>query len=57
LQNNHHHSPTLLRLSHEESEYDLGFTAVKIMKALGLARATRRGAELPEDVPLTSLNF
>ncbi len=43
LQNNHHHSPTLLRLSHEESEYDLGFTAVKIMKALGLARGDEKG--------------
>lgn len=57
LQNNHHHSPTLLRLSHEESEYDLGFMAVKVMKALGLVRATASGAELPKDVPLTSLNF
>jgi len=57
LQNNHHHSPTLLRLSHDESEYDLGFMAVKAMKALGLVKATDTGAELPKDVPLTSLNF
>jgi len=57
LQNNHHHSPGLLRLSHEESEYDLGFTAVKAMKALGLVRATERGTTLPKDVPLTSLGF
>jgi fatty-acid desaturase len=57
LQNNHHHSPGLLRLSHAESEYDLGFSAVKSMKAVGLVRATNRGAELPEEVPLTSLNF
>ncbi len=57
LQNNHHHSPGLLRLSHDESEYDLGFTAVKIMKALGLVRATGRGTELPKDIPLRSLNF
>lgn len=57
LQNNHHHSPGFLRLSHEESEYDLGFMAVKVMKALGLVRATTRGAVLPKDVPLTSLNF
>ena len=57
LQNNHHHAPGLLRLSHEESEYDLGFTAVKAMKALGLVRATSRGAELPKEIPLTSLNF
>lgn len=57
LQNNHHHSPNLLRLSHDESEYDFGFLAVKVMKALGLVRATKTGAELPKDVPLTSLNF
>jgi stearoyl-CoA desaturase (delta-9 desaturase) len=57
LQNNHHHSPGLLRLSHEESEYDFGFLAVKAMKALGLVKATSTGAELPKDVPLTSLNF
>jgi fatty-acid desaturase len=57
LQNNHHHSPGLLRLSHDEAEYDLGFAAVKVMKALGLVRATDRGAELPEGNPLTSLNF
>jgi fatty-acid desaturase len=57
LQNNHHHAPGLLRLSHDESEYDLGFTAVKAMKALGLVRATDRGAELPGEVQLTSLNF
>jgi stearoyl-CoA desaturase (delta-9 desaturase) len=57
LQNNHHHSSALLRLSHEEWEYDLGFTVVKAMKALGLVRATARGATLPKDVPLTSLDF
>jgi fatty-acid desaturase len=57
LQNNHHHSPGLLRLSHEESEFDLGFMAVKIMKALGLVSATTKGSELPEDLPLRSLNF
>jgi fatty-acid desaturase len=57
LQNNHHHSPGLLRLSHDESEYDFGFLAVKAMKALGLVKATSTGAELPKDVPLTSLNF
>src|SRR6202034_2236769 len=49
IQNNHHHSPRLLRLSHEESEYDLGFMIVKIMKSIGLVKATRRGAELPKD--------
>jgi DNA-binding transcriptional regulator YhcF (GntR family) len=57
LQNNHHHSPGLLRLSHEESEYDFGFVTVRAMKALGLVRATNRGATLPTDVPLKSLGF
>jgi fatty-acid desaturase len=44
LQNNHHHFPTLLRLSHHESEYDFGFLTVKAMKALGLVlgECTRR---------------
>lgn len=57
LQNNHHHSPGFLRLSHEESEYDFGFMTVKVMKALGLVKATSTGAELPRDTQLTSLNF
>ena len=29
LQNNHHHFPGFLRLSHHESEYDFGFEVVK----------------------------
>jgi fatty-acid desaturase len=57
LQNNHHHSPSLLRLSHDDSEYDLGFRAVKVMKSLGLVRATTQGAELPDDIQLRTLNF
>ena len=43
LQNNHHHCPALLRLSHDESEYDLGFSTVKVMKALGLVTAPHQG--------------
>jgi fatty-acid desaturase len=57
LQNNHHHSPGLLRLSHDESEYDFGFMAVKAMKALGLVTATATGQQLPKDVPLRALEF
>ena len=57
LQNNHHHSPGMLRLSHDDAEYDFGFTAVKWMRALGLVEATRTGVEIPEDVPLASLDF
>jgi stearoyl-CoA desaturase (delta-9 desaturase) len=57
LQHNHHHSPRLLRLSHEEWEYDPGFAVVKAMKALGLVRATEKGEAIPRDVPLASLDF
>ncbi len=57
LQNNHHHAPQFLRLSHEDSEYDFGFMAVKAMKALRLVKASRYGAVLPADVPLRSVGF
>jgi len=55
LQNNHHHAPSFMRLSHEEWEYDFGFMTVKAMKALGLVRATSKGATLPHDIPLKSV--
>jgi fatty-acid desaturase len=57
LQNNHHHYPTMLRLSHHESEYDFGFLTVKVMKSLGLVKASQRGAIVPHDVPLGALDF
>jgi fatty-acid desaturase len=57
LQNNHHHSPGLLRLSHDESEFDFGFVSVRAMKALGLVKATPKGATIPEEVPLAALRF
>jgi fatty-acid desaturase len=57
LQNNHHHYPGLLRLSHNESEYDFGFITVKIMKSLGLVKATTRGEQIRDDVPLGALGF
>jgi len=57
LQNNHHHYSGLLRLSHDESEYDFGFLTVKVMKYLGLVKATTRGETIPNDVPLAALDF
>ena len=57
LQNNHHHYPGLLRLSHDDSEYDFGFLTVRVMKALGLVKATARGQMVPKDVPLEALGF
>jgi fatty-acid desaturase len=57
LQNNHHHYEGLLRLSHDKSEYDFGFLTVKVMKSLGLVKATMKGEEIPKDVPLDALGF
>lgn len=57
LQNNHHHYPGLLRLSHDKSEYDFGFLTVKVMKQLGLVKATATGGVIPKDVPLEALEF
>ena len=48
-QNNHHHHAGLLRLSHDESEYDFGFMTVKAMKSLGLLKATPGGEIIPKD--------
>lgn len=57
FQNNHHHYPGLLRMTHSDSEYDFGFMTVKVMKALGLVKATGRGQTVPRDVPLDTLGF
>ena len=57
LQNNHHHYPRLLRLSHDRSEYDFGFLTIKAMKSLGLVQATDKGAQIPQDVPMDALGF
>jgi stearoyl-CoA desaturase (delta-9 desaturase) len=57
LQNNHHHYPGLLRLSHDDSEYDFGLLTVKVMKFLGVVKASTRGEQIPEDVPLGALGF
>jgi hypothetical protein len=46
-----------LRLSHDNSEYDFGFLTVKFMKYFGLVKATRKGQELPKDIPLDALGF
>ncbi|HTV58965.1 MAG TPA: fatty acid desaturase [Verrucomicrobiae bacterium] len=57
LQNNHHHYQTMLRLSHDDSEYDFGFLTVKALKRLGLVKATSRGMFVPKDVSLAALDF
>jgi stearoyl-CoA desaturase (delta-9 desaturase) len=57
LQNNHHHSPSMLRLSHREDEYDFGFATIKVLKRLGLAKATPSGRTVPKEVELPALGF
>jgi stearoyl-CoA desaturase (delta-9 desaturase) len=57
LQNNHHHYPNMLRLSHADGEYDFGFLTIKAMKALGLCTATPKGRMIPADVSLSRLGF
>jgi len=57
LQNNHHHYPSLLRLSHSDQEYDFGYQTIKRMKSLGLVEATEKGKHIPPDVPLSTLGF
>ena len=55
LQNNHHHYPHLLRLSHDPEEFDFGFATVKIMATLGLVKPSRTGNVRPADLPDLSL--
>jgi fatty-acid desaturase len=51
LQNNHHHYPHLLRLSHDPEEFDFGFTTVKVMAVLGLVKPSKTGNVRPADLP------
>jgi Fatty-acid desaturase len=55
--NNHHHSPHLLRMTHDEREYDFGLMTVRAFKKLGLVKATSTGARLPPDIPLREIGF
>jgi stearoyl-CoA desaturase (Delta-9 desaturase) len=57
LQNNHHHYPYFLRTSHDESEFDFGFMTVRVMKSLGLVKASSTGANMPADLPLREIGF
>jgi fatty-acid desaturase len=57
LQNNHHHFPHFLRTSHDPEEYDFGFLTVRVMKAMGLVKATSAGAQKPEGILLRSIGF
>jgi fatty-acid desaturase len=55
--NNHHHYPHLSRMTHHESEYDFGLMTVRVMKKLGLVKASATGARVPPDIPLQELGL
>src|SRR5438093_1023851 len=57
LQNNHHHHPQFLRLSHAPEEYDFGFRVVRLMKSLRLVKASRTGGRLPTGLELEEVGF
>lgn len=57
LQNNHHHFPRFLRTSHDENEYDFGFMTVRLMKSLGLVKASATGGQKPEGIALQEIGF
>jgi stearoyl-CoA desaturase (delta-9 desaturase) len=57
LQNNHHHHPQFLRLSHSVGEYDFGFQAARLMKGLGLVKASNTGGRLPAGLELREVGF
>lgn len=57
LQNNHHHFPNFLRTSHDSREYDFGLLTVRVMKAMGLVKATTSGAQMPAGIELKDAGF
>ena len=57
LQNNHHHYPHLLRTGHDAAEFDFGYGTVRIMRAVGLVKASRTGTTKPDDLALADVTL
>ena len=57
LQNNHHHHPQFLRLSHSPDEYDFGFQMVRLMKRLRLVKPSSTGGRLPAGLELEEVGL
>ena len=57
LQNNHHHFPHFMRTSHDSKQYDLGLLTVRVMKRMGLVKASSSGAQMPKGIPLTEIGL
>ena len=57
LQNNHHHHPQFLRLSHSKSEYDFGFQVLRLMRRLHLVKPSHTGGRLPAGLELEEVGL
>ena len=49
--------PRFLRTSHDPTEFDFGFMTVRVMKSLGLVKASRTGGDMPPDLALKEIGF
>lgn len=56
-QNNHHHAPRFVRLSHDPEEYDFGFMTVRLLYKLGLVKPTKQGLVIPEGANLREVGL
>jgi stearoyl-CoA desaturase (delta-9 desaturase) len=57
LQNNHHHSPRFIRLSHSNREFDWGFVTLRWLYKLGVVKPTEAGLTIPEGAELTEVGL
>lgn len=48
LQNNHHHAPRFIRLSHSDTEFDWGFITLRWLHRIGVVSPTEAGLTLPD---------
>ncbi len=56
-QNNHHRYPHLLRTTHDDAEFDFGYSTVRVMKALGLVKGSKTGTHRPNDLALAEVTL
>jgi stearoyl-CoA desaturase (delta-9 desaturase) len=57
LQNNHHHAPRFIRLSHSNDEPDWGFVTLRWLYKLGVVTPTEAGLKIPEGADLTEVGL
>ncbi len=56
-QNNHHRYPHLLRTTHDDAEFDFGYSTVRVMSALGLVKGSKTGTHRPNDLALAEVTL